>query len=978
MNQISHSSQHQPKQWPIATAIFGLSTLLYVITLAPTTSLWDCGEFISCAVRLEVGHPPGAPLFLLLVRLFSLFAPSPDKVAFCCNLVSAICSGATVALLYLITHNLISRTIRTSALTAIVASAIAALTFAVTDTFWFSAVESEVYAMSIFFTALTLWIVLKWAGLFESTGRSDTRWLMLACYAIGLSVGVHLLNLLLIPVLTLIVWRACGRRGFVETLKAIAVGALVLIVILFAFVYHGLEIAMLLELFLVNTCGAPVHSGLISFCVILFASLFAATFMTRRRADIWHFVIAGTLLLAIGYTSYAMVIVRANAKPDINLNDPSQVFAFHSFINREQYGDRPLFYGPYYNSTPSGINTRRSYRLEGDRYRPFDKILSYKYDDDQCGFFPRLYSEDSYHKYGYSLWTDIDPESSEKPSFAENVKFAMRYQLGFMYMRYFLWNFAGRQNDNQGSGGTIDGNWICGIKFIDDFHLSMRNGVHPAESGSKARNCYYLLPLIAGIAGLMRLAAGKGRSHHALTVIVLLFVMTGPAIALYLNQPPMEPRERDYAYVGSFFAFCIAIGFGVATAINLSRTKTTKLLTAALAVAALPGLMLSQNFDDHDRSNRFFDLRIAQSYLESCEPDAILFTRGDNDTYPLWYAQQVEGIRTDVRVVNYGLMGADWCIRQLAAATQASAPVDFSISTDRYTEGNLDNALITNDYSEYVGLRDFVSFVGSNNPGSKLTLANGQKIDYSPTPNLWFDSPDGDTIFFSIGNEVLYKNDIALLDIIATNRWKRPIYFTVGGEEPAVAMGLDGYLQNEGLVLKLVPSVETDTSRLADILFDRFMNRIRLGDADTYHQDYFVRRTILTVSYRHLANRTASMLIGLGRTGDAQRVLEKSLSELPLDAIEPDSDSFETIRLMAKAGLADKAQRLAERHVGTLLEELAFFVDNIGNNPDEAAYGIESLKPAGLHAEKVMNEIGCADMAERIAQFNSICNFHAD
>ncbi len=655
-----------------AFALFILSASLYLITMAPTVSLWDCGEFISCAARLEVGHPPGAPFFLLLGRFFTLFASDASQIAWWSNLLSVFVSAATISLLYYIIALIIKFSWPAQHnvyLKVSLPAAIGAMLFAVTDTFWFSAVESEVYALSLFFTAITFWAILRWEEDWQNK-KTGLRWIILISYLTGLSIGVHLLNLLTIPVLVMIVWFRMQHYGWKEMTKALLVGFLILGVILFAFVQNGLWLASKVELFAVNQLGLPMQSGLIAFVLILFAILFYVIFKTREKNNLLHFICINLLVFFLGYGSYALIIIRANAETPINLNDPSHVFAFDSFMNREQYGERPLLYGPYFNAKPEELKTKDTYRPVDGEYESFKKMQSYTYNDANCGFLPRMHSQQQHHIYGYHYWADADPQSETKPSFAQNMKFLFRYQIDFMYIRYFMWNFAGRQNDNQGQGDMMDGNWISGITPIDALRLGDRDHLHPSESDNKAHNRYYLLPLLFGIVGMIFMSSNNSQAKQYFRAVLILLIMTGPAIVLYLNQTPYEPRERDYAFVGSFFAFSIFIGIGIYALIHWVtdkyKVKWGYLLTGILAFLALPALMLSENFDDHNRANRYFDLNIARSYLESCEPNAILFTYGDNDTYPLWYAQEEEGIRTDVRVINFSLMGADWCIRQLA------------------------------------------------------------------------------------------------------------------------------------------------------------------------------------------------------------------------------------------------------------------------------------------------------------------------
>lgn len=921
-----------------AFALFVFSAILYLITMAPTVSLWDCGEFISCAARLEVGHPPGAPFFLLLGRFFTIFASDATQIAWWSNLLSVFVSAATISLLYYIIALIIKFSWPASNnayLRISVPSAIGALLFAVTDTFWFSAVESEVYALSLFFTAITFWAILRWEEDWQNN-KSGIRWIVLISYLTGLSIGVHLLNLLTIPVLVMIVWFRMQHFGWKEMTKALLVGFLILGVILVVFVQNGLWLAAKVELFAVNQLGLSLQSGLIVAVLALFALLFFALFKTFQKNNLFHFICINLLVFFLGYSSYALIIIRANAETPINLNDPSHVFAFDSFMNREQYGERPLLYGPYYNAKPQELKSKQTYRPTDGKYESYKKLQSYTYNDANCGFLPRMHSQQQHHIYGYSYWADVDPTSEKKPSFAENMKFLFRYQIDFMYIRYFMWNFAGRQNDNQGQGDLMDGNWISGIDPLDAIRLGDRNHLHPGESNNKAHNQYYLLPLLFGIVGMIYMSRNNPQSKHYFRALLLLFIMTGPAIVLYLNQTPYEPRERDYAFVGSFFAFSIFIGIGIYSlfekVFQKFNFKWSLIITGILAFLALPAYMLSENFDDHNRSNRYFDLNIARSYLESCEPNAILFTYGDNDTYPLWYAQEVEEIRTDVRVINFGLMGADWCIRQLSRKNHQSEAIPFSIPLLRYREGDLDNALMMEQSKEYADLKSVVRFIGSNDEASKLPLRNGDKIDFSPTRNIYSVTSAGDTIAWEIKKEILYKNDIALLDILASNNWQRPVYFTIGGDTD-IFLGLDKYMRNDGLVLKVDPTMKRSTEKeLTEKRYDIFMNKILLGQAANCYYDYFVRRTFDVVRYRNTANTLAQSLLKFNETEKAGKVLEKSLAELPINQYPNSQGNIEMISLLSQANKSQLATQTANILVENHIQSLRFFMAHLSHN----------------------------------------------
>lgn len=957
--------------------LFLISFFLYLSTMAPTVSLWDCGEFISCMARLEVGHPPGAPFYLLLGRFLTIFAPDPSKVAFMANLLSVLSSAATVMLLYFSAQHILNRlhqpTDRKSFdfFITTIPAAIGALAFAVSDTFWFSAVEAEVYALSLFFTALCFWAILKWEESNAASGRGF-RWLVLIAYLTGLSVGVHLLNLLIIPVLVLIIFMQKEKVSWQLIGKSLLLGGVILAILLFGIIQNGLWLANKLELLLVNGMGLPFQSGLLLFVLLLFGGLFYAVFRTARRATRWHSVAVFLLVFFIGYSSYAMIIIRAEANTPINLNDPSNVFSFDSFLNREQYGDRPLIYGPYFNAQTKQLHYKTAWRPAGDHYETWQKPDKYEYEEEGCGLFPRLHSSQPAHVYGYSQWAGIDPDSKERPTVFENIRFFFSYQINHMYFRYFMWNFSGRQNDEQGHGDLLKGNWITGIPFLDRSLAGSREHKHSLEVGNAAHNVYFLLPLLLGIAGIISLIGARTEGQKYLSALAMLFLVTGPVIVLYLNQTPYEPRERDYAFVGSFYAYGLFIAIG-AFAISKwmadkTKSRLTTVLTWSVLTLAIPGVMVSQNYHDHDRSGRTFALDMARSYLAGCEPNAILFTYGDNDTYPLWYVQEVEGFRTDVRVINYGLMGADWCIRQLFEAVNDTPPMPFSIAKDRYKNGELDNVLLMTKSKDFANLRQVVKFIGSNHPETKLPLQNGEKIDYSPVSNFFMPAPAGDTLAWQCPKNILYKNDIALLDLLAANEWKQPVYFTIGAD-PSIFLGMDNFLRHEGLVYRLMPYSKSNGNGPfieTDVLLNSFMNHIHLGNARDAYYDNFCRRNFDIMRYRETVNQLLSRLLSEERTADARRVIEKANRELPVDIIPEAGGNVKFLELMSQAGLTDEAEQIAALLVEIHLNDLSWFFNQSHRNQNKMAMIFQQEMDRSKQLTQLVNSCHLTNLKERM------------
>ncbi len=680
--------------------IFAIAAFTYLSTIEPTASLWDCGEFIATAYKFEVGHPPGAPLFLMLGKIFS-FAAGGDvtKVAKMMNSMSALASAFTILLLFWsITH--IARRIllkvserdelSTGQMLAVLGSGIVgALAYTWSDTFWFSAVEAEVYALSSLFTALVFWLALKWEE--HADEPNSQRYLLLIAYLMGLSIGVHLLNLLVIPAIALIIYFRLYKptvKGFIITV-AISLGVL-------AFIQYGIiqkivAFSSPFELFFVNTLHLPFNTGLIFYLLVLFGILIYLTrYFYKKEKYLWHNIIIGVMLIIFGYFSFAMIPIRSMENPPIDENDPEDPFALVAYLNREQYGDRPLVYGQYYDAQVVDKKDRYTYvKLNGKYVKTKRTNPKYIYDPNRCTIFPRMYSSQPDHIQAYKTWGGV--KEGEKPNFANNMKFFFSYQLGWMYFRYFMWNFAGKQNDIQGFGDVLHGNWISGIKWLDQMRLGPQDNLPTKFAERRSRNKYYLLPLILGLIGLIYSFQEDKRYFWA---IMMFFFMTGIAIVLYLNQTPNQPRERDYAYAGSFYAFAMWIGLSV-IAIYEYLKKLTKKDTLAASLAFLltigvPILMGFENWDDHDRSHRYHARDFAYDYLMSCAKNAILFTYGDNDTFPLWYLQEVEGVRTDVRVVNLSLLSTDWYIKQMRRKAYESDPVPMTLPMDKYLEGKRD------------------------------------------------------------------------------------------------------------------------------------------------------------------------------------------------------------------------------------------------------------------------------------------------
>ncbi len=688
-------------------AAFAIATVSYLLTIEPTASYWDCGEFICTAFRQEVGHPPGAPLFMILGRVFSLLAfGDVTKVAVMINAMSALASGFTVLFLYWSIVHIARRIVpgggKTDAgefttlqgISIIGSGLVGALTYTYTDTFWFSAVEGEVYAMSSLFTAVVFWCILKWESV--ANEKYSNRWLILICYLMGLSIGVHLLNLLAIPAIVFVYYFKKYKPDTKGILAALAVSVVILAGILYGIIPGVAYIASVFELMCTNGMGAPYNTGTIIYVILILGALvYGLHYSHKKKKIVLNTTLLGVAVIIIGYSSFAMIVIRSAANPPMDENNPDNVFALRSYLNREQYGDRPLVTGEYFNSKITGYEVGSpTYIQRNGRYEIASYKTEYKFDPATTTFFPRMYSREPQHIRGYKTWTGITDETV-KPTFAQNLKFFFNYQVGYMYLRYFMWNFVGRQNDIQGHDGNVmNGNWISGVSFIDNARLGDQSQMPEPMQNNKGNNKYYFLPLLLGILGMVYMYRANLRGKQYFWIVMMFFILTGIAIVVYLNQTPYQPRERDYAYAGSFYAFAFYIGFGMASLCRLVEKhklgNVAAIVAFVLCMLGGPVILAAQNWDDHDRSGRYTARDFARNYLESCAPNAILFTNGDNDTFPLWYAQEVEGIRTDVRVVNLAYINTDWYINQMRRRAYESAPLPISIAKEKLVEGSRD------------------------------------------------------------------------------------------------------------------------------------------------------------------------------------------------------------------------------------------------------------------------------------------------
>ncbi len=999
--------------------LFGISTTVYLLTLEPTVSLWDCGEFISSAFKLQVGHPPGAPLFMILARTFSLFAGGHvEKVALLVNASSAISSGLTIMFLYWTIVHLALKLVRNRESTVtgsipgqdspvdlrdrivIFGSGFAgALAYTFSDSFWFSAVEGEVYALSSLFTAVVFWAILKWEN--EADEPFANRWLILIAYLMGLSIGVHLLNLLAIPAIVMVYYFRKYKVTTSGVIRALVVSMLLLASIMYVILPGVVWLASRFELIFVNGFGLHYNSGVMVYCILLIALLCYGIWRTlQHKQTTLNSVFLGIAVILIGYSCYAMIVIRSYANPPMDENNPDNVFSLQYYLNREQYGDRPLFKGQYFNAKPEGIQEgKATYSKLDGKYKITNHKLSYKYDSRFTTLFPRMYSSENEHINTYIEWAGLkenhlyQPRTDAQgnvvrneqgnivfdrssprnpPGFLSNLRFFFTYQLGHMYFRYFMWNFVGRQNDIQGHGDPLNGNWISGIRPVDEILIGSLKHLPPEEAQAPSRNGYFFLPLLLGLFGLVY---HLQRDVKKFWVVMLLFLLTGIAIVIYLNQTPIQPRERDYAYVGSFYAFAIWIGLGVMALLDSMGSRfRSKLAAGGLSAACLilvPGIMAVENWDDHDRSGRYTARDIAADYLNTCAPNAILFTNGDNDTFPLWYAQEVEGIRTDVRVVNLMLLNMDWYIDQMKKKAYESEPLPISLAGDKYRNGTRDIVFVQERTQQAADLKDVLDFISSDLPQAMVSSSSGEKFNYIPTRNFRIPvdtsvvlqngtvSPaDRDKIVpameWKFSRNSMGKSELAVVDILANNNWKRPVYFASLGHDGT--LGLEDYMQLEGFAYRLVP-IKTRTGNRYEAgrieperLYDNLMNKFRfegMNDPEVYLDDFHVR----TVSIIRLRNRfiqLANELISRGDTARAIQVLDRCMELTPDNKVPYDHTIIQVANAYYQCNRFDKANKLVTSLSEKCNRKLAFYLDQkpsfISSINDQIIYNFQIMQ----------------------------------
>ncbi|MBF0694843.1 MAG: DUF2723 domain-containing protein [Flavobacterium sp.] len=973
-------------------ATFAIALLVYTLTVEPTMSFWDAGEYIATAAKLEVGHPPGAPLFQMLGAFFAMFATDTSTIALMVNMMSVVSSAFTILLMFWSLTMLLQKVVpitegdSANKIMILGSAFVASMAFTFTDSFWFNAVETEVYAMASCFIALLLWLGLRWER--DMGTPRGNKWLLMISLVIGLSFGVHFMALLAIPSIGFLYYFKHYKN--ITTKSFIIANVVVVAILLFIFkllLPWTLAFFGKTEIFMVNSLGMPFDSGTIFAFLVLIAIFYFGLRYTRQKAMVqYNTLLLCILFILIGFSTWMMLPIRANADVVINENKPSDAAEVLAYYNREQYGVNPLFYGPQYTDMFAGLDPDNPYLDKAPNYeRDYQTgkyVITNNYknaqqnsDDSHKTILPRMWSTD--HAENYMRFTSvpnfqldprynyaselqrygIDPNTLsdeelagavgqlrdevqktvaefrnayrtgqigtdgyvaflknysdyliiDKPSVGENLGFMFEYQFGYMYWRYLLWNFAGRQNDQQGKYDNLDGNWLSGITFIDELHLGSQENLPDDVKNNKGRNTYYFLPFILAVIGI---AFHAKRDQKSFYVLLVLFLFTGLALKIYLNERPFEPRERDYALVGSFYVFAMWIAFGIYAIFDFARKYLSPKIAIPVVLGATmlagPVLLASENWDDHDRSNRYTALAMAKAYLNSCEPNAILYTIGDNDTFPLWYAQEIEGIRTDIKIVNTSLFMTDWYIDQMKRKSYESEGLPISFTHQDYVGDKLDFVAHIPRTEARINVEDLMTFIKSDDPRTTVQLQNGQSIHFYPSNKIRINvdknaviankvvpEREYDSIVPYIDIDIegsgLYKNRLMMLDILQNNNWKRPIYFTGGSFGNDDYLWMKDYLQLEGMVYKLVPirtSLEKSSSPLdmgkidSDKMYDIVMKWDwgNSSSPDIYH-DPETRKN--SISYRTNLARLMEQLINEDKLDKAKNVIDLAMTQMP-------------------------------------------------------------------------------------------------
>lgn len=1020
---------------------FAIALITYTLTVEPTMSFWDCGEYIATAANLEVGHPPGAPLFQMIGAFFAMFAIGKENIALMVNMMSVFSSAFTILFMYWSLTKILKKIALKvadwndiQAKVVLGASFIASLTYTFTDSFWYNAVEAEVYAMGSLFIAALLWLGLKWEE--EMDEPRGNKWLVLISLVIGLCFGVHFLSILVIPSIGLLYYFKKVKEVTVKNFIIANVVVVAVLMFIFKFLLpYILGFFGKTEIFMVNTLGLPFNSGTI-FAFLIIVTFFYFTLNYTKKKGLVHYntLLLCVLFVLIGFSTWIMLPIRANSNININENKPSDAAEVLAYYNREQYGEQKLFYGSQFSVLYAGLDSEEPYsddkpnyerNYNTGKYEITNNFKQAKQNTDRAHntFLPRMWSEEhalNYMKFTKPLEFRINPEVFvdeetgelheeemgqftelvtdfrsqfkagkleledyedflktygdylivEKPTFSDNMKFMFEYQFGYMYFRYLMWNFVGRQNDEQGNYESLEGNWLSGIPFIDNLHLDNQSELTTDMKNNKGRNMYFFIPLLLALVGMYYHAKVEWKSFY---VLLVLFLFTGLVLKIYLNERPFEPRERDYALVGSFYVFAMWIAVGIyAIYQKVSEKLTAKTaipVVLGVTLLACPLLMANQNWDDHDRSGKYTAVAVARAYLDSCEPNAILFTIGDNDTFPMWYLQEIEGYRTDVRIVNTSLLATDWYIDEMKMKSSKSDPLPISFKHEDYVGDKRNYSLFIEKTKDTIDLALMLNFLKDDR--SKQEMKNGQFVHYYPSENVsvkvdknaviknkvvspkYYDSivPQ---INIKLKGSAIYKNRLMMLDIVNENNWKRPIYFSPGSFGADDYIWMKEYLQLDGMVYKLVP-VKTLISKenqydMGYIDTEKMYNIVtkwewgNSGSSKIYH-DPETRKNSL--SYRGNLSRLMQALIDEKKFDKAEKVIELCMKNLPIDYYE----HYTTLEPFAagyyQINKPEKAREILKKIIGKRQEKLKFFKSQ--SEKQKAFYNVEIYREIELY-----------------------------
>jgi len=990
------------------------ATLVYALTMESTTSLWDCGEFIAASYKQQVVHPPGAPLFLMIGRMFTLIPDLLGKtewISLSMNFMSALSSGLAIMLLFWITTHFMrkvfvktgERVTDAGHMWAILgAGLIGSLSGTFLDTVWFSAVEAEVYSMALFCTALVFWLTCKWER--NADDPYADRYLVLIAFILGCSIFIHWLSLLCIPALMLTYYFKRHKATVLGTIGTLALSGLVLILFLNGVITGAVDFIAAVEKMVVNNMGMPFNTGVYLGIVIIVVVLTAGLFLLRKlNKPVAFNGLLALVFVLIGYSTIASVPIRSNAFTPIDMNSPRDIVSLSSYLHRDQYGSRPLATGYYYYERPTGVEYTGKRYAKNEKKGIYDVVgekFEYTYNQNADKIiFPRLHSSAPQHISLYKQWLGL--KKTEKPTYGDNLRFFFKYQIGHMYLRYFAWNFIGRQNDAQGTVTARDGNWISGVPFLENPRAPKQTGLPKSMKNHPYRNTFYFIPFLLGLLGMIFHFMNDKKSF---LILLMLFLMTGVVLIIYGNSPPIEPRERDYIFAASFWAFCIWLGAGVVALFSLFNfLKGPARAGLAVGVALIaPILMGFQGWDEHDRSDRYAARDYAINYLESCAPNAILFTQGDNDTYPLWYAQEVEGVRKDVHVVNLSLLGVDWYINQkrhkvndAAAVPMIQQPEDIRGSERDMVLYNESPSIAPQD--RYVNLVQIMEFIA--NESNQRRSQSGDQISYYPTKKFSLPIPSAEKLVangtvdpedqalvaqeinWTLPKDRLLKNDLMVLDIIAANAkddWSRPIYFAVSVDRNSY-MGLNDYFQLEGLAYRLVPIKNNEADRSApfigrvntDKMYDNLMNKFKFGNIDK--DGVFMSTDVgrMASNFRSNFVHLAETMINQGNKEQAVQVLDKARAVFK-DKANNNLGLFSYRMPIAYylAGAPEKGNEMADQIIGNLMDEIEYY--QTMSDSDLKRQGLGSTMGTYLN---VVNQIlsvarseGQKDFADRMEQ----------